>query len=227
MYTGMFTVSFLLLFVPLLISWEPIQLVLGTSILVKLLSGFLHAFILLQNGSKLVSTLMVLFTSLENVLLFTEQSFANQKSFANLRNFSKSYKCFRMYRVISTFANSLYTDFLVFLIAVGIVAASVSTYVTIMLYNSLSFVVFVMSPTLAFNCYVIAILLTMYANIPRKNGNLFCDGWKCQLVSKLDQKILKRCPRNIAYNVGPYGLATAKLGILICDDIVKNAIRMI
>ncbi len=129
--------------------------------------------------------------------------------------------------MVLTNANSLYTDFLTILIAIGVLAASVGTYVTLILYNSLRFVVYIISPTFSFYCYVIALLMTMYANIPRKHVIQFCTVWKCRLVNRIDRKILQSCPDNIGFTIGPYGIATAKLEILVCDDIIQNAVSLI
>ncbi len=144
--------------------------------------------------------------------VFTERSFG-------IRNFSKSCKSFKMFRITSTIANSIYTDFLTVLIVVGIWAASVSTYVTVTLYNKIKIVVYMAFPSLTFCAYMISILMTQYSDGPRKNAILFCIFWRRQLNDKIGIKLLKRCLTKIGYTVGPYGLITAKLGILFCDDI--------
>lgn len=136
-------------------------------------------------------------------------------------------KYFRMFQTKTFIANSIYSDFLTFLVADVVLAASVSTFVTLTLWDSLIIVVYMISLALTFSCYVMVVVMTQYANIPRKNVIKFCEFWRWHVLTKGNRKVLQSCPNNVGFVLGPYGLATAKLGILICDDMTQNAISLI
>lgn len=83
------------------------------------------------------------------------------------------------------------------------------------------------APAFTFCGYMIVILFFPYANIPSQNVGKFFQVWRRQVLNKIERKVLRSCPAVVGFNVGPYGIVTAKLGILICDDITQNAITLI
>lgn len=141
--------------------------------------------------------------------------------------FIDKYKSMRITQILVTITNSIYSDFLNILIFVGVLVASVGTYATIRLWDSLHIIMYIASPAASLCCYIVAILMTAYADIPRQNALRFHFYWKRQLVMKIDRKKFQSFPNVIGFNVGSYGLATAALGIRICDDIVRNAVTLI
>lgn len=82
-------------------------------------------------------------------------------------------------------------------------------------------------PALTFCCYMIAVIITQYANIPRKNVIKFHEFWRWHALTKVNSKCLQSFPKNVGFQLSPYGLVTARLGILICDDMIQNAISLI
>ncbi len=50
--------------------------------------------------------------------------------------------------------------------------------------------------------------------------------WKKIVVRKEDLRRLNAC-RPFSVELGPYGMSTSKLGLLICDDIIKNSVTIL
>lgn len=117
----------------------------------------------MYSGTLLVSTFVLIFALLENAEIYTRIQFGSQNCFLK---FSIRCKKFRMFQIIVTIANSVLSNFLTLLIAVGVLAASLNTNVTITLWNRLRIILYMASPVLSFCCYMIAIFMTQYANIP-------------------------------------------------------------
>lgn len=210
---------------PFVIEWEPMQRAFGTSFGVKLLAAGIYEISSIYNGTFLASTFLLIFTFLENAESYTKRFLGPQKYF-NVGMFGLSCKKFRMYQTIAIIVNSIYSDFLTFLISVGVLAASVSTFVTLTMWNSLSFVMYMVAPAFTFSRYMIVMLIIPYASIPNTNVSIFFDFWRRQVLKRNDRKILRSCPTVVGFNVGPYGVVIAKLGIRICDYITQNAISL-
>lgn len=94
-------------------------------------------------------------------------------------------KYYRMYQTIALIRNSIYPDFLTFLIGVGILAVSVSIFVTATTWNSLSIVKVMVVPALTFSRYIVIIF----------------DLWKLQVINKIERKVLQICPTVVGLNV--------------------------
>lgn len=189
LYISILTMSVGVAFAPFVIDWEPIQLVFGTNICIKVLSACIYGFEGMYSGGILVSTFLLLFTMLENMELYTKEHLGTSRNFSAIK-FSKSYKQFRMFQTISKIANSIFSGFLTVLIAVGVLGASVSTYVALTLWDSLGIFIYMTSLALSFCCYTIAVFMTQYANIPRKNVIKFGAFWKHQSLNKIERKFL-------------------------------------
>ncbi len=97
---------------------------------------------------------------------------------------------------------------------------------TLKMYNILHFVTYIIAPPLTLLCFVIAILLTFMADIPSKNSLLFRHFWKTRVKTKEHRLALLGCTP-IGFRLGPYGIANAKLGLCICDDIIQNTVNVL
>lgn len=109
---------------------------------VKILSAFVHGFLNMYSAILFVLTVLVLFISLENIEIYTRKKFGNPNKTMFL-SFSGSFKGFRHFQIIATIGNRLYSEFVTVLVAVGVLAASVSTYVTLTLWGSFRFVIYI------------------------------------------------------------------------------------
>lgn len=71
----------------------------------------------------------------------------------------------------------------------------------------------------------VAIAYTALGSIPSENVQRFYRSWKRVLQRKEERKLLK-CVPVIGYRVGPYGLSTPLLGLLICEDVINNVLSL-
>lgn len=136
------TVASLLGLTPFVIDWDAIQQNFGTSSGVKLLAACIYGFSSTYSGILLVSTHLLMFTLVENTERYTNEYLGTQKHL-NTGMFRQSRKYFRMFQMVSFIVNSIYSNFLTFFMAVGVAIASVSTFVTLTLWNKLSIVIYI------------------------------------------------------------------------------------
>ncbi len=97
---------------------------------------------------------------------------------------------------------------------------------TITMYNRLNLMVYLFNPTVAITCFIIALVLTYLASIPFENSKMFCKKWIPHLTKKEHRKMLVAC-QPFGFQLGPYGVGIARLGLYICDDIIQNTVDMI
>lgn len=97
------------------------------------------------------------------------------------------------------------------------------------LWNNLQIIIDISLPAISLGGNIISIMLATCADIPRKNVIRFHLSWKKKIIRKIDTRILKICPRDIGFKVGPwpYNVASAFLGVRVCDDILRNAASLI
>lgn len=219
------TIGFAFVLTPFFIDWDPLQALFGPFLVVKIFSAGLYG-ISIYSGLIFVSIILMLIIIVEYMGIYTSNNFGMGRRHG-ITNFSSKYKQFRMIQVILIVANVVYNDFMAVLIAVGVLAASIGTYVTLVLWDDLNIFIYMASPALSLCCYMIAILLNQYANKPHANLFNFCILWKRNARNKVEKRIVRSCPHNIGFKCGAYGLLRAKLGIMICDDITQNAVDLI
>ncbi len=94
------------------------------------------------------------------------------------------------------------------------------------MYHILNIFVYLLAPVTAIIGIVLAMVLTYLADFPYKNSKMFLLYWKQILTRKEDRKVLNACVPT-GFHLGPYGLARAKLGLQICDDIVRNTVTLL
>ncbi len=209
-------------------SYTPLQLLLGQSLLVKCLDAIFDGALFLY-GLKYASS-----------LIFIQAGVLEQIDAYSLTMFSKITienvilrKCFRQayhkFRVTTLFCKIFRNIFDVFdtvLIFVGILLASGMSFIMLKLYHVLPIPIFVAAPAALIICFAVAIILTDLGGRCYKNGVKFKEHWKLIAVKKEERRVLRSCPV-IGYQIGPYGLVTSKLGLLICNDIIDNAVNLV
>lgn len=78
-------------------------------------------------------------------------------------------------------------------------------------------------PVLSSRGFLIAIVFEYMFGLPCKNLEQFQIIWQPKLRKKEERKVilsLKSC----GFQVGPYGMVTRKLGLIIRDDIISNTV---
>ncbi len=212
---------------PLAISYEPIQLILRNSSLpVKVCSSLVYFIVLHYAVATVISTLLFIFVFSEGILKYSSIIHFHKSSLilSPKLAFSICYKRFRNLQILVVAANHIQTEFFVALIFVGVLAGSAGAYMTFKLYSALNLFVYMIAPVTTISAF--GLLLTFLNNFPYKNSNAFKFYWKQFVVRQADKRTLYAC-QAIGVDLGPYGLSHSRLGLLICDDIVKNYVNLV
>lgn len=212
-------------FIPLAIDWCPIQLVLKSNhILLKLVEGAIYGALMFSAEVPFLSVLIVLMSFLEGIYYFT-LPFVQLKHDEHHR-FRASFKNFVQAVLLVKKTNEVYETFLATLIFVGVLLASCSAYAVLRMYAMLNIFTYLGAISILMVCFVIALALTYLANLPRKNLVNFKLNFMGIKLTRKDRKTVTAC-QSSGFSVGPYGIATSKLGLCICDDIVHNTVTLL
>ncbi len=226
-----FSTAFLLLILgvfifPFVMSIDPIQLVLGNSFPVKLLCSLIYG-----PGSgllfwQLLSSLLICISALEMAecysrKLIVKQSKLQTKEYLHSLKFHKCYARYQKTRLLFDLSTVVMEKGPAIVICIGILICSISTTGTLTLWSKVNIFFYLVLPIVSLICFVIAIVVTNLAGIPYLNVLRFQKLWKKYLVKKYDRRLL-RAARHFGLDMGPYGLCTRMLGLLICEDIVRN-----
>lgn len=219
-------------FIPFVLEWDIMQIYLGRSWYTKIIASLCYGIGNAYAGWLFVSTITLYISFLEILQSYTNKIIPNNLSlasfsnrFVSLQKFGLCYKRFRNTHMIFRSFEAV-SDFFIVLIFVGTLLVSVSGYAMISMRKDLNVIIFLMTPTILVVCYSIAIVMTKYADIPRKNANLFKQVWSLHVRSILGHKQLQACPL-IGFKLGPYGVVKAKLGLTLCDEFTRNIVSLL
>ncbi len=137
--------------------------------------------------------------------------------------FADCYKRFRITQMLVNTFGDIIVSFLVVLIFAGIILSSCGVYITFKIQHKISLV---LGPAITLVCILLAIVLNHLGDFPHKNSRQFHQFWNIFARKIEHKKKLKACPL-LGFYWGPYGLATAGLGLTICDKIVNNAVTVL
>ncbi len=122
--------------------------------------------------------------------------------------------------------NSVYEEFSIVLVYVGILIVSCTGSISIKWYGRIETLIHISMPVATVMGFTAALFLTALAKIPYKNSKRFLQFWRFHLRKKVERKIL-RAGRQILISYGPYGLTKTQLGIILIDDMIQNMITLI
>lgn len=213
------------LVVPFTIDWDPYELLLGPSIPVTILGGFLLAFTTYSGAMPMLSVFLLLMAFLEGVHTFTIP-FNDNCSTVHRFRFRRDVKIFQMVRILVNLTDEAFTLFLTTLVFIGVLLASTTAFIILKMYMMVNIITYIGALAGLFVCLAVAIVLTYLANLPRKSMFNFVRLWTILCNQKYDKRMLMAC-KPAGFSVGPYGIATSKLGICICDDILHNTVTML
>lgn len=217
------------------IDFDPVQLVLGTSVYAKIVSSLYFLFLTLHPAIYISSAFLLILSFLENSIKFSNllhpnvsqvSGFSNQRTGRNILYFQKRYRCILILRILVDLGTDVTEVALSLLIFVGVILATCAGYATIKLYKYFPFLFYLIMPSINFVAFCVAILFTHMASIPRRNCLRFRCIWRTFGMKKIVSMDLRAIP-DVGFKVGPYGLATRKLGVMICDDIIRNTVTVL
>jgi hypothetical protein len=129
-------------------------------------------------------------------------------------------------QILVIIGNNIQSEFLCALITVGVFLGSVGTFMTLKMYSKLNLFLYMIGPATTMTCFGLAFLLTFLNNFPNKNSKIFKFYWKQFVARKEDKRMLYAC-KPYGVDLGPYGMSTSRLGLLICDDMLQNSVAML
>ncbi len=231
---GLFTTFIVMILgvvtLPFAISYEPIQLVFqSTTILVKIFASMVYIPWTLFAATSILSALLLIIVYLEGIIhhsftlyLLNFEHFSNSMAL----HFKNCYRRYRMMYIFIILANEIILAFITNLIFVGILLATCGAFMSLKMYTMLNIIIYALAPATTALCFVLALLLTKLANIPYRNSQMFKTHWTKFVRNKGHRKLVHACVP-IGFLLGPYGLAKAKLGLNICDDIIRNTVTLL
>lgn len=210
------------------ISYCPVQLVFGASLTSKLIASTIYVILGLQVAPVVLYPIIIQLSFLEASTNYSAQLHISKNMQSNLaisagfhENFRK-YETLRILFVVYSKAGELMFTTMIFS---GIILVSFAGFGTLQLYGKLHIFVYIPLSFLFALGIFMATVLNALAGIPSVNVRWFCKNWKRMVKTKLARRLLKSVPV-IGFVIGPYGIATATLGLLICEDIVNNVLRL-
>ncbi len=218
-----------LFFVPFTMSHLPIQLIFGNSFPVKVTSGIITGLVGFFMCLRIFSAILIAIYYLEFIIGYTATTH-NFSNHGNTKNYSQRftffYKRFKISQLVVWLGGDSYTLFLKTLVFFGILAGTCASYATVRMYGKLNLFGYMFGPAVSFCCFVFALLLTCFAGILYTHCKKFKNYWGWQIQKKEDRKRLRSC-KIFGFMLGPYGIAYAKLGLRICDDIIQNTVTIL
>ncbi len=131
---------------------------------------------------------------------------------------------YKTVQILLSYCNPVFCPFLLNLTFIGILLASCGTYWTIKMFGKISVIIYLCVPSISLCGFALAIILTYMEGLPLKNSEKF----RCIYLTKirgLEERKALLSLKSSGLKLGPYGTATAKLGILIWDDIIRNTVN--
>ncbi len=211
---------------PFTLPYLPLQLIFGHSIYVKVVSSILYGYTGPNIVFSILSAILIAIAFLENIIYYSSEICSKTSNVYSKWYFVVCVNRFKRAQLLIELGNIIYSKFLTVLIFVGIILASSGSYMTIKMYKRVNLIVYLSSPATSIICFTIALILTYLANIPFENSKMFRKKWIPHLTRREHRKMLVAC-KPFGFNLGPYGIGVAKLGLCICDDIVRNTVNII
>lgn len=214
---------------PFAIKYLPLQVFLGETFVVKFTEGLAYSLAMTHGSFNGLSVFLLSMVILEKTIHYSATTYLSKNQW-QLNNygyrFKEYYKKFRTTQIMFGIVNVVNLEFQVTLIYIGIVLASCCSYLTIKMYGKMPLITYLLMTVIASIGFLVALLQTFLEDIPYKHNKNFKTFWKLHLKRKEDCRMLRSC-KPTGFSLGPYGVSTAKLGLLICDDIIRSTVNMV
>lgn len=224
---GGFFACTMLMLGPLVVDFCPLQLVFGTGLIVKLCGIVLYGPLIMHGFPVIFSLVLLEIMFLELVTEYSHRLYGTLgRNKLRAFSFRKYVTMFQVMRMVITLHRLVCETLFVSLLIVGIFMISCAGYATISLYYELPLFVYLIAPILTVAGFIVAIVFTHMASTPFENVKRSNISWGLVLYTRKDRLTLRSMPQ-VGFTLGPYGLVTRKLGLLICEDIVENVVNLL
>ncbi len=214
---------------PFAMPYLPIQLIFGHIIFVKLIAAIVYGVLTLFIAQILLSVFLLFMVFVEKMIHFSLTTYPTKVGPKDLRfvfRFHRYFLRFRTMQLLFKLGNLTYSFFFTNAICIGTVIGSCSGFITLKMFTKLVLISYCFVAILLIICFVVSLILTFLLNISYEHSKTFLIFWGAHLRRKEHKKLLRSC-KPIGFDFGPYGVGRAQLGIIICDDIIRNMVMMI
>lgn len=179
--------------VPFILSNVILELILGSSLISKLVCSVLYGIVTVYAGLSVITALLVSMIFIENLIQFTTKvcDASNNYDFvteAN-KNFNKKCQKYGVAQILLNCNNTIFGPFLKNLTFVGILLGTCAGYMTIKMYGKVHFILYLCGPSLTAITFVVAIVFNYLLGLPCKNLKKFKRFWLTKIRKKEDRKI--------------------------------------
>lgn len=209
---------------PLAVTYCPLQILFDWNYFVQITEIFYFSSIGIFNAFGLLSVVLIGIIILDTLIFCTSKMFFPDYP-ENLK-LSKYVRQLRCVQIILTISNNIFGNFNTILILLGVLMTSCMGSMAIRWYGKTDTLIYIMMPTGTIIGFTYALLLSFLASIPYENSKQFLKFWRVYLRSRMDRRIIRAC-KPIGVNVELYGLGRAQLGLLICDNMIRNMITIV
>lgn len=212
---------------PFVLAYCPVQLMIGCNLPSKMLGSILYTLIGVDVVPTCFSFWLISLTVLEGLIdLSNKLKHRHLNVLDPATKFLNSYNIYKELRVLLVATAEPVELLFTGVILVGIFLSSCTGYATIDMYMQLNVLVYCLVFIVFCMGILVAILFTTLASIPARNVEKFCKFWGIVLRKKLCRLLLRTIPP-MGIKLGPYGIVSCKMGLLICEDILNNVINLL
>ncbi len=230
--SGFFLIAILSAFLyPFAISVDPVQIAMGTSIYAKVIAAITYGLVGSYSSWYILSTFTLYIAAFEKLDMYIRKLVYKLPQQTNIqpKPSHKFYKCFNVFQTSSvalTIGLESVVDFPFILVSAGVVLCSITTTGMLTMWGRINIMIYFLLPAISGICFSIALVVTHVGALPYVNALKCLRFWKYHLRERIDKRML-RTLRPFGFLMGPYGMCTKKLGLLICDDIINNTVSLL
>lgn len=206
----------------------PIQLLFSSALCVKICGAIYYFGISLYGSGSFESFIVLAIALLENFISNSSTTHYNKKRISDLMElaFRQCYPRHQILQILFAVANDVIQLYLTIQICVGVLLSSWGFYISLknvfVVERHYIYVGASNNMHLRSHCYSLDIFggysIQKFANISK-----ILEAFS---KKREDQRCLRAC-WPMKFRVGPCGMVKAKLGLFICDDIIRNTVTML
>ncbi len=213
--------------IPFALPYLPLQLIFGSHPSVCFCAGILYSICGTNGAFPVLYSFLIIIVFTEQLYTFTatlidktSRQARNTRSNLLLQNLHK----LRIAQVLYERCNNLFSHFWTNLIFVGVLLGSCGAFVTLKMYAQLNLISYMFAPTVLIFSLVVAVVFNNLFGLLYEHSRKFKQYWYLHATGTYAKKMIQAC-KPFGFQVGPYGISTRKLGIMICDDIVHCTVN--
>lgn len=224
---------------PFKFSHDPFQMFLGKTIYVKVLAMTVFSSTFYYLPTSFFAILSFSVAYLDRITVFSKSLVASVSKSSEShdsalagapksiqKRFQLSYRRHTIIVLIMDRFNESFSVFYAGLIMIGVLLATCCTYAILKMFGKVINAVYFMFTWTVIVCFTVALGFTYWAGLTCIHSRKSISYWKVYATRKETKKLLQAILVR-GFDTGPYGVACAKLGLMICDDIIRNSVTLL